>query len=493
MTMPKVTRRVFVAAPSAAAFCAAASPFTPAYATADGGSHQATGLRIGEVTHDSAIVWTRLTAHSERNNGGLLIPGTAVGKRPDQLAKVTIPVEQLEGACPAADGRIRLRCGRASDFSDSDAIVTDWVDVSLRDDGIHAFGLNGLRPDAEYFLSAETSGPHRQPPHEKSLTGRFITAPRPDDVRDVRFCVMTCQGYPDRGHPDGHGIYPAMQSLEPRFACLTGDLVYLDNDEPRAFTPELARYHWERMFSLPRIREFTRHVATYWLKDDHDTLNNDSWSGHTMGELTFEVGQRIFREQAPILRDGPGYRTFRHGRDLQIWLTEGRDYRSANTAPDDGTKTIWGAAQKAWLKSSLEASDATWKILVSPTPLVGPDRAGKADNHANAAFQREGEEMREWLATTVPGTLFVICGDRHWQYHSVHPDTGLHEFSVGAASDQHAGGSPGEDRHYHRFHRVKGGFLVVEVSRRGDVPQIRFEHRAVDGKVVYQWETQGPC
>ena len=51
--------------------------------------------------------------------------------------------------------------------------------------------------------------------------------------------------------------------------------------------------------------------------------------------------------------------------------------------PDGPTKTIWGAEQLAWLKSSLLESDATFKLLVSPTPMVGPDDLRKTDNHTN--------------------------------------------------------------------------------------------------------------
>jgi alkaline phosphatase D len=240
------------------------------------------------------------------------------------------------------------------------------------------------------------------------------------------------------------------------------------------------------MFSLPRLREFMRNVATYWLKDDHDTLNNDSWTGKSMGELTFAEGQKIFRQQAP-LADGPSYRTFRWGRDLQLWFTDGRDFRSPNNKPDGPEKTIWGAEQKSWFKKTIKESDATWKVLVSPTPLVGPDRQGKNDNHANAGFQHEGDELRSWLREHVPHNFFVVCGDRHWQYHSIHPQSGLHEFSVGAASDEHAGGTPGFDPKIHQFHRVKGGFLAVHVSRGEGQAKIVFELRDVEGKVVYEW------
>jgi alkaline phosphatase D len=301
---------------------------------------------------------------------------------------------------------------------------------------------------------------------------------------------MTCQGYPDRGHPDGHHIYPAMLALRPQFTCLTGDLIYLDNDAPRAYTPRLARYHWERMFSLPRLFEFNRQCGTYWLKDDHDVLDDDAWPGKQMGELTFAEGQRIFRQQAP-LAEGPNYRTFRWGRDLQIWFAEGRDHRSTNTIPDGPNKTIWGAEQKAWFKRTVAESTATWKILISPTPLVGPDRpTGKNDNHANVGFKTEGDEIRAWLKANVPDNFFVICGDRHWQYHSVHPETGLNEFSVGSASDEHAAGSPGEDKRIHRFHLVKGGFLSANVKRQGSVSTIQCQLHDVHGKVVYSWDQE---
>ncbi len=469
MTLGKtvLTRRAFVAATAAAA---AVGP--DALGAADGPTaRQATGVRVGEVTADSAVLWARLTAHPKRADG------VAFAKA-DKDKAVDGPVDKLEGACPGAAGRVRVRYGTREDLADAKA--ADWVEVAEATDFAHRFRLAGLKPATVYHYATETAGPGGAPAHG-AVRGRFETAPAADARAEVRFCVMTCQGYPDRGHPDGHPVYPAMAALKPQFAVLTGDLVYYDNDPPRAVTPRLARYHWERMFSLPRLVEFTRSFGTYWLKDDHDTLADDSWPGRKAGELTFAEGQKIFRGQAP-LADGPAYRTFRWGRGLQVWFTDGRDHRSPNTQPDGPDKTIWGADQKAWFKKTVKDSTATWKVLVSPTPLVGPDRKNKSDNHANAAFAHEGDEARGWLKENAPDNFFVVCGDRHWQYHSVHPKTGLHEFSVGAASDEHAGGSPGEDKTYHRFHRVKGGFLSVTAGPKG----VTFRHHDVQGKVVYE-------
>jgi alkaline phosphatase D len=203
-----------------------------------------------------------------------------------------------------------------------------------------------------------------------------------------------------------------------------------------------------------------------------------------MAPLTFAEGLRLFREQVPM--GEKTYRTYRWGKGLQVWMVEGRDFRSANPMPDGPNKSIWGAEQKRWLFKTLQESDADWKVIISPTPIVGPDRSKKADNHANKAFQTEGDEVRNWIARNGKGRLFLACGDRHWQYHSVHPGTKVEEFSCGPASDKHAGGSPGLDKDYHRFHRVKGGFLSVSVTWKDRVSQIALRLHDVHGKVMYE-------
>ena len=469
------TRRRFIQTTGAAA--AAANPLLRGADAIE--SHQATGTRAGEITDTSAVVWVRLTKNAARNNDGVLYPGK-VNRKKEQ--PVTVPVEQIEGACPGIAGSVRLRYGLKEDLND--ATETPWMEVTKATDFIHHFQLSDLKPDSTYHYASETrvagsTGEHRE------FRGRFFTAPSAGTPSHFRFCVMTCQGYPDRDHPDGHPIYPSMLALEPKFVTMTGDLVYYDSNAPRAVSPALARLHWERMFSLPRLIEMMRNAGSYWLKDDHDTLSDDSWPGMTAGELTFDEGIKIFRQQSPMVGD-QDYRTFRWGRDLQIWFTDGRDFRSPNTMPDGPDNTIWGKEQKEWFKRTVKESDATWKILISPTPLVGPDRKNKHDNHSNENFAHEGNEIREWIQSNAPDNFFVVCGDRHWQYHSVHPTTGVQEFSVGAASDSHAGGTPGENKLYHRFHRVKGGFLCVELKREGKESVISFQLRGVDGAVGYE-------
>lgn len=447
-------------------------------------TRQATGVKVGEVTFDSAIVWTRLTAGEERRADGRVIRG-----RPEK-PEAGEPVEQLDpndlqGSVPGAPGYIRLRYANNVNFFDP--VETEWFAVGPEDDFTHHFALSDLTPATAYHFEVETKELDGVT-HHSPVVGRFETAPMPFDYRPVTFTSVTGQANRDHDDPEGFKIYKSMLELAPHFIVPTGDTVYYDSDAPLATSLELARYHWHRMYSFPTLVRFHLTVPGYWEKDDHDSYHNDNWPGmskHYMGTFSWEQGLKVYAEQVPM--SSLPYRTFRWGKGLQVWVVEGRDFRSSNELPDGPDKTIWGTRQKQWLKETLLASDADWKVLVSPTPIVGPDRTNKGDNHANLAFQHEGDEIRQWFSQNLPDNFFIVCGDRHWQYHSVHPGTGVQEFSTGPATDEHAGGTPGLNPQYHRFHRVEGGFASVTADRLNDQSTITFRLHNVDGGVEYEW------
>ena len=452
----------------------------------------ASGVRVGEVGATTAVVWTRTTAEPQRRSG------EEISGRPVVTLARGSDVSSLEGAVPGEPGEVRVvvRPAASADEPAGRAArrTSGWYPTGAERDFTHQATFDDLTPNARYLVTVEArpAGGGADAPATAIETATFRTAPASDERLPVRFAAMTCQYYGRRDRPDGFRIYPSMAAGRPDFYLSIGDNVYYDNESPRATSVELARYHWQRMFTLPAIASFLRSVPGYWLKDDHDLLRNDSWPGIDPGisaPMTFEEGQAVFVEQMPA-PERP-YRTVRWGKGVQLWLVEGRDFRSPNDMPDGSGKTIWGAEQWRWLRDSLLASDADWKVLVSPTPIVGPDRSNKADNHANAAFSHEGDAVREWFRANLDDSFLVIVGDRHWQYHSVHPETGLDEFSVGPASDAHAGGTPGEDPEFHRFHRVGGGFLSVDVDWVGDRPRIVLRHRDVSGRVVYEVERRG--
>ncbi len=135
----------------------------------------------------------------------------------------------------------------------------------------------------------------------------------------------------------------------------------------------------------------------------------------------------------------------------------------------------------------MEESDATYKILISPDPILGPDRENKKDNYSNSNWKQEGDEIRDFINQY--DNIFICNGDRHWQYVSHIEQSNLWEFSCGAGSDSHAGGWKQEDlRPEHRFLRVQGGFLRGTVSRTENQAVLTFRHYDVDGYVVHTEE-----
>ena len=84
--------------------------------------------------------------------------------------------------------------------------------------------------------------------------------------------------------------------------------------------------------------------------------------------------------------------------------------------------------------------------------------------------------------------MIVVNGDRHWQYESIHPETGVHEFGCGPSSDVHAGGytpQPGDDK-IQKFFRLAGGFLSIEVQGgKADAPTMTLRHHNVAGGVEH--------
>jgi alkaline phosphatase D len=461
--------------------------------------HQATGFKVVNVTSTTADIWTRITLRAAANPADAPLPrieafeaktGKPVALRenrafPDTRVVVHMPdgmdLGAAAGGAPAATGQTRVRFRPKGTAAWSE---TPWQQAGLEQDGIAVHSLSGVIPGTRYEVvvqarrNADDSRPDDQP-------GEFTSAPLPDQRQPVTFCVMTCQKYERLDHPDGLAIYPAMGALRPDFFVNTGDVVYYDQGPVIALTPALARFHWARMFALPTLRDFHRNHTSFFMKDDHDILANDCGPATRSGELTYAGGVRLFREQTAS--PAKANRTFRWGRDLQVWLMEGRDYRTPDwTEKRTPPPTLWGREQIKWLGETLAASTATFRVILTTVPVVGPDRSNKDDNYANAGFAVEGKEIRELLARHP--NLTVITGDRHWQYVSVDPATSVNEWSVGPSTAAHAGGwEEKTPRPEHRFLRTgQGGFFSGVVTPTATGASLELRLHDVDGRVVYR-------
>lgn len=435
------------------------------------------GFKIQEVSDTKAVIWTRLCKYPKA------LPITHKQKEAPFKGPIdfdnNMPVNKMDGAVEGAFGEIKIIV-----VHEKDSIIMDWKHVSSYQDYTMMETVNGLQPNTEYQVLLQ--GRKNKNDSITEISGSFWTAPSSESITPVSFTSSTCQYFWDYDDPiRGFKAYDAMSNLDPAFHCQTGDYVYYDKPGPMSYNVELARHKWHAINSWPSLVDFYAKTASYLQKDDHDILKDDaSPNSKPFGELTFEDALKIWYEQVPL--KGKPFRSIRWGKDLEVWLVEAREFRSDNKDLDGKDKSIFGKKQKAWLKASIAASNATFKILMSPTPVVGPDRLkGKNDNHSNNAYKTEGNWLREFLS--IQKNMFVVNGDRHWQYVSKDLKTGLLEFSQGPTSDVHAQGwDPNDLRPEHKFLRVKGGFLHVSVYRDNHVPIINFSHYDVDGTIVHE-------
>lgn len=392
------------------------------------------GQMAGRVTENSVILQSRLTS------------GT----------------ELIEGDLPGAAGVAYFEVSTEQDFSA--VLKTEWLRASAHNDYIVKRHVTGLTPDTRYYYRLVYG-----PDAEHTRIAPTCTFKTLGGTGDVSFSVVTGMNYfffQEGSYRKGGGYkgedkhlgYPAlatMLKLKPDFFVATGDTVYFDHPEKRgdrytglawqgrATTETEMRRKYHEQFRQPRFADLFAQVPTYWEVDDHDYRFNDCDNSSDKLPLP-QLGQKNFREQLPVTDPmNPNdltYGTYRLNRDCQIWLLEGRQYRSPNRMPDTAEKTIWGKTQKAWLKRTLLASDATFKILISPTPMVGPDGRGKKDSHVNiGGFSTEGDEFFQWLTDHKSDlrNFYMCCGDRHWQYHAIHP-SGFEEFSCGALVEENS-------------------------------------------------------
>ena len=460
------------------------------------------GIMVGELTPESALVQVRLTETDQlvdRDVKGM--PGV-----------VKFSLQPVNGE-------------NAEGIKDNPQTVEAVADH----DFIARAAFTGLTPGTEYECKTEIGT--TQAKLHSGPVAQFETLPGPGLAEQVKFVVVTGMNYakfhgdnridkkqhleenntklpqPYNG-PDKALGYPALETilkLKPLFFVGTGDNVYYDTpDKPRAKTLTEMRQKWHEQFVQPRYRDLFAAVPTYWEIDDHDYRIDD---GDNTGDHhpTPEEGRRMMLEQLPVApmddKDAKTYRTHRVSRDLQIWLPENRMYRSPNAMEDGPGKSIWGKEQAAWLKKTLKESDATYKLLISPTPMIGPDDLRKTDNHCDiGGFRHERDEFFQWLKDNGLGqqNFFIVCGDRHWQYHSVDP-SGFEEFSCGALVDANSrlGRKPGDPKSTDAKGEIKqpyyqdprsGGFLEVKVvpADKQQPAVLSFLFHDEKGKLLYQ-------
>lgn len=201
-------------------------------------------------------------------------------------------------------------------------------------------------------------------------------------------------------------IFRRIAADRPDAFLFLGDTVYLGRKDLKSPAAMRERYLHGR--TRPAFAELARRVPCYAMWDDHDYGPNNA---DRRWEQKAAV-REIFKEFWPNPSFGDGesgvWTRFRLG-PVEVFLLDSRSFRDPDRAPDKPSKTMLGAAQKAWLLAALESSEATFK-------LVGIGGQVLADYHRFDSYSKyhyERDELIKGIMTRgVQGVVF-LTGDRH--------------------------------------------------------------------------------
>ncbi|MEH2625141.1 alkaline phosphatase D [Bradyrhizobium sp. AZCC 1719] len=320
------------------------------------------GIQSGDVSANSAVVWARA----------------------DRAA------------------RMQVECSASEDFKT--IIGTASADALPDADFTSKVLLDGLTPGQDIFYRVRFES---EPGIAgEAQVGHFRTAPTTrSSVSFAWSGDTTGQGWGIDESRGGMQTYRTMLDNRPDFFIHCGDHIYADcpverelklpdggvwrnlvTEEKSVVAQTLAQFRGNYKYNWldPNFRAFHAAVPLFAQWDDHEVTND--WapvgtadaSGYAADGTSHLVARarRAFHEFMPMRAtpaqgDGRIYRKIAYGPLLDVFMIDMRSYRDStfNRHDDHSDTCILGAAQLAWLKRELVASDATWKVIAADMPI----------------------------------------------------------------------------------------------------------------------------
>ncbi len=383
------------------------------------------GIQSGDVTANSAIVWTRA----------------------DRPSRMVVDLART----PSFHDARRLR----------GPVLTADTDFTGK------VAVRGLAPGRPVFYRVRLEDPWKAGPDSDAAAGSFRTAPA--DSRDVSFVWsgdLAGQGWginPDFG---GYRIFRVMGALDPDFYLCSGDTIYADN--PLVETVVLPDGRTWRNLVTPakqkvaetldefrgafaynlldaELKAFAARVPQVNQWDDHEVHNNwypgqvleDARYTERRADVLAGRAKQAFFEYLPIApqrADGAGriYRKISHGPNLDVFVLDMRTFKDPNGTNRyaDPSVGLLGREQREWLERELVASRATWKVIANDLPLglVVPDGPvnleGVAQGDGGAPLGRElefAEVLRVAKRRKVRNLVFVTTDVHYATAHHYDP------------------------------------------------------------------------
>ncbi len=304
------------------------------------------GVASGDVTDTGVILWTRVDAEAE------------------------------------------LTAEVASDGQFEQVVASERLQAKAENDFVVKADIEGLDPDASYFYR------FLSPDGTASPIGTFRTAPAEDVVSDVVFAYSADSA----SYLQPFTLLSTVREDAPDFFVYLGDTVIADPPEVEGLPTATTLPEYRQLYKDNREDEHLAGLmaatSTYAIWDDHEVVND--FAGETVDPDMLAAGRQAFFEYNPIRQspDDPNrlYRSFRWGKDVELFILDERQYRSAEffcydeegeeeqfptrigdvaclEGLRDPSRTILGTEQKEWLKQALLNSDAKFKFIINEVPI----------------------------------------------------------------------------------------------------------------------------
>jgi alkaline phosphatase D len=369
------------------------------------------GIASGDVTDQSAIIWSRVNDQTAQMNVEY-----------DTNANFTNSLRKTAQANSTTDFTAHAKLDGLK--PDTQYYYRVWFSGSDIDNNTNSDTRNNLSPTSDIAEQIEV-GTFRTAPSSNMTSngGSAISFIWSADLGGQNYCRNADEG--------GYSVFKSMQSLDPDFFLANGDMIYADgacpaqgpiffnntSNQNNTWTNipgdfksiadpsvdwnnitevrSIFLEHWKYNRNDTYFKEFLSNVSMYSQWDDHEIINDfgSKWPYWNLFSIDRERYQNIVSEgrnaflyYSPLDssdnnnnytqndREKRIYRSFNWGKDLDLFIIDARSYRSQNHLADtpDSNKTMLGEEQLQWLKQELSNSNATWKVISSDVPISIP-------------------------------------------------------------------------------------------------------------------------
>ena len=370
--------------------------------------HATHGVAVGDVSENSAVVWSRTDRAAVMN---VLLVGEGSNRAIHRTAAV-----------------------------DAEHDFTGKIEVKdLKAETRYTYKV--------WFSETETATRMGRPKAE----GEFRTAPLSIAEKSVAFAWGGDLGGQNvcRDVEEGFPIFGAIERFDLDFFIGLGDMIYADGtcealgkfgnrqvpgDFDKSASMKDFWAHWKYNREDDGYRKILARMPYYAIWDDHEVVNDfgpyedrRDVAPYNKDRHLMPLGRRAFLDYNPV-RGIPHFpnrlhRTIRWGRHLEVFILDNRQYRDLKSGTDnpDRMKTMLGKPQREWLKESLKASDATWKFVVSSVPISIPTgwppedgRDGWANFDQDTGYENELLDILGFIRGKGVRNLIFITTDVHF-------------------------------------------------------------------------------